>query len=53
MSDTSTKTALLVMDMQEGIVSRFAQAGDILAPINAAIAAARAATIPVIGSGSS
>ncbi|MBO0790509.1 MAG: cysteine hydrolase, partial [Ktedonobacteraceae bacterium] len=48
MSDTSTKTALLVMDMQEGIVSRFAQPGDILAPINAAITAARAATIPVI-----
>lgn len=48
MPDTYIKTALLVMDMQEGIVSRLAQAGDILVPINTAITAARAATMPVI-----
>lgn len=48
MSDTHAKTALLVMDVQVGIVSRFAQADDILTPISAAIAAARTATIPVI-----
>ena len=40
--------ALLVMDMQEGIVSRFAQASDVLAPTSTAITAARAASIPVI-----
>jgi nicotinamidase-related amidase len=34
--------------MQVGIVSRFAQASDLLAPISAAITAARAATLPVI-----
>ncbi|HLI70261.1 MAG TPA: isochorismatase family cysteine hydrolase [Ktedonobacteraceae bacterium] len=50
MSDTSTSAsiALLVMDVQEGIVARFAQAGDVLAPIRTAIAAAHAAAIPVI-----
>ena len=50
MSDTQTNshTALLVMDMQVEIVSRYAQTGDFLAPVNAAIAAARAAAIPVI-----
>jgi nicotinamidase-related amidase len=48
MSDTNSKMALLVMDVQVGIVSRFAQADDLLAPISAAITAARAATIPVI-----
>jgi nicotinamidase-related amidase len=36
------------MDMQVEIVSRYAQTGDFLAPVNAAIAAARAAAIPVI-----
>src|SRR5579875_2522900 len=36
------------MDVQEGIVARFAQAGDVLAPIRTAIAAAHAAAIPVI-----
>jgi nicotinamidase-related amidase len=40
--------ALLVMDVQSGIVSRFAQTGDVLKPINTAITAARAASIPVI-----
>jgi len=50
LSDTSTSAsiALLVMDVQEGIVARFAQAGDVLAPIRTAIAAAHAAAIPVI-----
>lgn len=47
MSD-NTKTALLVMDMQEGIVSRFAPNDNLLAPTRTAIAAARAAAIPVI-----
>jgi nicotinamidase-related amidase len=40
--------ALLVMDVQEGIVTRYAQAGDVLKPISAAIRAARAVAIPVI-----
>jgi nicotinamidase-related amidase len=50
LSDTSTAAsiALLVMDVQEGIVARFAQAGDVLVPIRTAIAAAHAAAIPVI-----
>ena len=48
MSGTHAKMALLVMDVQVGIVSRVAQIGDILTPVSAAIAAARAATIPVI-----
>ncbi len=48
MSDTYSKMALLVMDMQEEIVTRFAQTGDILTPMRTAIAAARAASIPVI-----
>lgn len=50
MSDTHTHshTALLVMDMQEGIVTRFAQTDDTLTPVRTAIDAARAAEIPVI-----
>ena len=50
MSDTRThsQTALLVMDVQVGIVTRFAQTGDFLKTINTAITAARAASIPVI-----
>ena len=40
--------ALLVMDVQEGVVGRYAQMGDVLTPISAAISAARAASIPVI-----
>jgi nicotinamidase-related amidase len=50
MSDAQTHShmALLVMDVQEGIVTRFAQMGDVLTPISAAISAARAASIPVI-----
>ena len=50
MSDTHTHSqmALLVMDVQAGIVARFAQTGDFLTPISTAITAARAASIPVI-----
>ena len=50
MSDTQTHShmALLVMDMQVGIVTRYAQTGDFLTPISTAITAARAASIPVI-----
>lgn len=48
MLETDSKMALLVMDVQESIVSRFAQASNLLTPIKAAIAAARAASIPVI-----
>ena len=45
---THSQMALLVMDVQAGIVTRFAQTGDFLKRINTAIAAARAALIPVI-----
>ena len=48
MSDIHAKTALLVMDMQEGIVSRYVQTSDLLTPVSTAIDAARAAAIPVI-----
>jgi nicotinamidase-related amidase len=48
MSDTHAHTALLVMDMQEGIVARLAQQTDALFPVRTAIAAARAASIPII-----
>jgi len=48
MSDTQAKTALLVMDMQEGIVTRYVQTSDLLTPVSTAITAARAASIPVI-----
>ena len=49
-SDTQihSNTALLVMDMQVGIVKRFAQTGDILTLTSTTINAARAASIPVI-----
>jgi len=49
-SDTKTYShmALLVMDVQERIVTMFAQMGDVLTPISAAISAARTASIPVI-----
>ncbi|GCE07954.1 cysteine hydrolase family protein [Dictyobacter aurantiacus] len=48
MSDTQANAALLVMDMQAGIVDRYAQSSDILERTNIAIATARAASIPVI-----
>jgi nicotinamidase-related amidase len=41
-------TALLVMDLQQGIVERFADDPGYLERISAAIAAARAADVPVI-----
>lgn len=45
---THAHMALLVMDVQTGIVARYAQASAILDRINTAIAAARTASIPVI-----
>ena len=42
------KTALLVMDVQQGIVARFGDDPSYLERLSAAIAAARAAEIPVI-----
>ncbi len=47
-TDTHSHTALLVMDVQEGTITRFAQTGDLLERLNTAITAARAASIPVI-----
>ena len=41
-------TALLVMDVQNGIVERFATNPEVLAPFQKAVAAAREAEIPVI-----
>src|SRR5579875_1981267 len=46
--DTHSRTALLVMDMQPGIVNRFAQSDAVLKPVRVAIDAAHAASIPVI-----
>jgi len=50
LSDTQihSHTALLVMDMQVGIVTRYTQTGDFLTPTSTAITAARTASIPVI-----
>ena len=48
MSDTQSKTALLVMDMQVELLARYPQASVVLTPISTAITAARAASIPVI-----
>nr|WP_274433344.1 isochorismatase family cysteine hydrolase [Alicyclobacillus sp. ALC3] len=45
---TEHHTALLVMDVQNGIVSRFAKDESTLTPIVTAVAAARAANIPVM-----
>lgn len=42
------KTALLVMDMQNGIVSRYAENGKVLLPFQKAVEAARRHNIPVI-----
>ncbi|KYP79295.1 cysteine hydrolase family protein [Ferroacidibacillus organovorans] len=42
------RSALLVMDLQNGIVSRFAQSDEVLAPFAKAVAAARQAKMPVI-----
>ncbi|GHO79804.1 cysteine hydrolase [Ktedonobacter sp. SOSP1-85] len=48
MSDTHAHAALLVMDMQEGIVARLAQQSDVLTLVHTAIDAARGASIPII-----
>lgn len=48
MPDTHSKMALLVMDMQAGIVSRFVQTEGFFTPIQTAIDTARAASIPII-----
>jgi len=48
MQNHHDKTALLVMDMQNGIVSRFAENGEVLLPIQSALEAARRHAIPII-----
>jgi nicotinamidase-related amidase len=48
MSDIPAKMALLVMDMQEGIIARYAQNSDILTTTGRAIESAHAASLPVI-----
>ncbi len=41
-------SALLVMDVQNGVVARYADDGDLLSRLERAVAAARAAGVPVI-----
>jgi nicotinamidase-related amidase len=48
MKNQNGKTALLVMDLQNGIVSRFAENTEILQPFQRAVEAARQNHIPVI-----
>ncbi|MDQ6596082.1 cysteine hydrolase [Bacillus salipaludis] len=48
MQNHTEKAALLVMDMQNGIVSRFAENKEVLLPIQKALASARKHNIPVI-----
>lgn len=50
MSDApiSAHTALLIMDMQTSIASRYVQANDSFTPVRTALEAARAAELPVI-----
>ncbi|MDN3015635.1 cysteine hydrolase [Paenibacillus sp. BSR1-1] len=48
MQNQNNKSALLVMDLQNGIVSRFAENTDVLQPFQKAIDAARQNDIPVI-----
>ena len=48
MPNHHNKAALLVMDMQNGIVSRFAEAEKVLLPFQKAVEAARRHSIPVI-----
>lgn len=48
MENLPQKAALLVMDMQNGIVSRFAESEEVLLPIQKAVASAREHHIPVI-----
>jgi nicotinamidase-related amidase len=44
----ASNSALLVMDVQNGIVERFAEAAEAMAPFQRAVAAARGAGIPVL-----
>jgi nicotinamidase-related amidase len=48
MSETHANIALLVMDMQVGIVTRYVQGDDFFTSTHTALDAARAAAIPVI-----
>jgi nicotinamidase-related amidase len=48
MDQDTTKSALLVMDVQRGVVERFGGGGALLERLSQAIAAARGAEIPVI-----
>jgi nicotinamidase-related amidase len=48
MSEPQAHTALLVMDVQAGIVSRYVQGDGFFSAIHTALDAARAASIPVI-----
>ncbi|MED3563828.1 isochorismatase family cysteine hydrolase [Bacillus xiapuensis] len=48
MQNHTEKAALLVMDMQNGIVSRFTENKEVLLPIQKALATARKHNIPVI-----
>jgi nicotinamidase-related amidase len=48
MQNQNKKTALLVMDLQNGIVSRFADNPEVLKPFQKAVEAARQNKIPVI-----
>ena len=48
MSETHTHTALLAMDMQFGIVTRYVQGEDFFTSMHIALEAARTAAIPVI-----
>jgi nicotinamidase-related amidase len=48
MNNLKDKTALLVMDLQNGIVSRYAEKEEVLIPFQKAIEAARQHEIPVI-----
>ena len=48
MSHTHSNTALLVMDVQAGVVSRVAPMANVLTPIRSAITTTHDATIPVI-----
>jgi nicotinamidase-related amidase len=44
----ANKQALLVMDVQNGIVQRFADNSDILVPFQRAVGAARSAGVPIV-----
>ena len=47
MQNHHENTALLVMDMQNGIVSRFAENGEVLLPFQKALETARRHDIPL------